>query len=101
MDASLQPFRDAGLPVAASCHTADDLALAEALGCAFVVLGPVLPTATHPGGAGIGWNAFAAMRERVALPIYAIGGLGGDDVAIARAHGAQGIAAIRGLWSLV
>ncbi len=38
------------------------------------------------------------MRERVSLPIYAIGGLGVDDVDIARAHGAQGIAAIRGLW---
>jgi 8-oxo-dGTP diphosphatase len=84
--------------VIASCHTLDELVHAQTLGCDAVVLGPVLPTASHPGQAGIGWNAFAELRERVALPIYAIGGLSARDVEVARAHGAQGIAAIRGLW---
>ena len=84
--------------LAASCHDIDDLLRAQALGCDFVVLGPVLPTATHPGAPGIGWDAFAALRERVSLPMYAIGGMGVEVVAIARAHGAQGVAAIRGLW---
>ena len=88
----------AGLPVAASCHGLEDLRRAEALGCDFAVLGPVRETTTHPGLAGIGWDAFAALREHAALPIYAIGGLAADDIADARAHGAQGIAAIRGLW---
>jgi 8-oxo-dGTP diphosphatase len=84
--------------VIASCHTLEELVYAQALGCDAVVLGPVLPTASHPGQAGIGWNAFAGLRERVALPIYAIGGLSAGDIDVARAHGAQGIAAIRGLW---
>ncbi len=88
------------LPVFASCHDADELARAEALGCDAAVLGPVLPTASHPGMPGIGWDAFARLRERVSLPIYAIGGLGADDITTARAHGAQGVAAIRGLWGL-
>lgn len=85
-------------PVIASCHDLDELRLAQALGCDAAVLGPVLPTASHPGQPGIGWETFAALREDVALPMYAIGGLQRDDVAIARRHGAQGIAAIRGLW---
>ena len=85
-------------PVAASCHDSEELALAEAIGCDFAVLGPVSSTASHPGTAGIGWEAFASLREEVALPLYAIGGLAVDDIAIARAHGAQGIAAIRALW---
>jgi len=38
------------------------------------------------------WIPFAA------LPIYAIGGMTVDDIPMARAHGAQGIAAIRALW---
>jgi len=87
-----------GHPVAASCHDADELAMAEALGCDFAVLGPVLPTASHPGASPLSWDGFAALREGVSLPLYGIGGLGVCDIATARRHGAQGIAAIRGLW---
>ncbi len=88
----------AGQAVAASCHTLDELRHAERLGCDFAVIGPLRETASHPGRLGIGWDGFAALREHTALPLYAIGGLGPADVAEARAHGAQGIAAIRGLW---
>lgn len=87
-----------GLPVAASCHTAAELQQAEALGCDFAVVGSVLPTASHPDGEPLGWPGFASLREGVSLPIYAIGGMTVDHVADARRHGAQGIAAIRGLW---
>lgn len=87
-----------GTPVAASCHTLEDLHHAARLHCDFAVLGPVRPTATHPDAEGIGWDAFAALREETALPLYAIGGLSSADIPQARAHGAQGIAAIRGLW---
>ncbi len=88
----------AGVPLAASCHDADELLRAEALGCDFAVLGPVRATATHPGAPAIGWARFARLREQVTLPVYAIGGLAPADIAQARQHGAQGIAAIRGLW---
>jgi len=91
-------MRDPAMPLAASCHDAGDLQRAAAAGCDFVVLGTLLPTPSHPGLAGLGWDGFAALREDCDLPIYAIGGLGRGDLAIARAHGAQGIAAIRGLW---
>jgi 8-oxo-dGTP diphosphatase len=87
-----------GLPLAASCHGIDDLRAAQALGCDFAVVGTLKPTPSHPGVEGIGWEGFAAMRESVSLPLYAIGGLRPDDVGQARAHGAQGVAAIRGLW---
>ncbi|MHC9087006.1 Nudix family hydrolase [Luteimonas sp. RIT-PG2_3] len=84
--------------LAASCHNDDDLRLARALGCHFVVLGAVQRTATHPGAAGIGWQGFSRLREQVDLPIYAIGGMTMADLPEARRHGAQGIAAIRSLW---
>jgi len=84
-------------PLAASCHTLDDLNQARTLGCRFTVLGLVLPSATHPDHPGIGWNSFAALREHSDLPIYALGGLTPQDIPTARQHGAQGIAAIRGL----
>jgi 8-oxo-dGTP diphosphatase len=98
----LRTFERRPLPddvaVAASCHDAEELRRAEALGCDFVVLGPVAATVSHPDALPIGWDGFAALREQVALPIYAIGGQAPHDLAEARRHGAQGIAAIRGLW---
>ena len=96
-DCSARPV-PAELPFSASCHDAAELSMAEALGCDFVLVGPLHATPTHPGQPGIGWQRFEALRERVSLPIYAIGGLSQADIAQARQHGAQGIAAIRGLW---
>ena len=87
-----------GVPVAASCHTVEDLRSAQDLGCDFVVVGSLKPTPSHPGEPGIGWDAFARLRETVSLPMYAIGGLGSADLPEARRHGAQGIAAIRAWW---
>ena len=92
-----RPLADGAL-VAASCHTPEDLLRAEQVGCDLAVLGPVCATSTHPEMTGIGWTKFAAMRETVSLPIYAIGGMHPAMVETARAHGAQGIAAITALW---
>lgn len=89
----------ADVPLGASCHNAEELRQAEAIGCDFAVLGPVAPTASHPDAAGLGWAGFAALRETVSLPIYAIGGLGPEAIASARDHGAQGVAGIRAFWS--
>lgn len=84
--------------VAASCHDARELARAEAVGCDFAVLSPVLPTASHPGAPILGWEGFAELADAARIPVYALGGVGPAD--IPRAHGlyAQGIAAIRALW---
>ncbi|MBW8368702.1 MAG: thiamine phosphate synthase [Arenimonas sp.] len=87
-----------GRSVAASCHDADELAQAQRLGVHFAVLGPVCATQSHPGAEGMGWDRFALLREGVSLPIYAIGGMKPADLAIARRHGGQGVAGIRGLW---
>lgn len=86
------------LIVAASCHNAAELRHAEEIGVDFVVLGPVAATPSHPERPTLEWEGFARLREVVALPIYALGGMVSADLAHARAHGAQGIAAIRGLW---
>ena len=86
------------LPLAASCHGAEELRHAERIGCLFAVLGSIGATPTHPEVAGIGWSGFSALREGASLPLYAIGGLGPGDIAQARSHGAQGVAAIRSLW---
>jgi 8-oxo-dGTP diphosphatase len=88
----------ADVPVSAACHDLVELRHAQALDLDFAVLGPLAPTPTHPDAKVLGWAGFAALREAVSLPLYAVGGLRIADLEQARAHGAQGIAAIRGLW---
>lgn len=82
--------------VAASCHSAADLARAAQLGLDFVVLGPLLPTATHPGAAGIGWAEFSRLVERSPLPVYALGGMQPEMLETACLAGAHGLALMRG-----
>lgn len=90
--------REAGGRVCAAVHGAEELALAEGLGVDDLLLGPVKPTATHPGQPGLGWAAFERLRARTSLPVYALGGVGPEDLIDARRHGAQGVAGIRAFW---
>lgn len=84
--------------VGASCHDAEELALASRLGCDFATLSPVLPTASHPDAEPLGWPRFARLAEAASLPVYALGGLGPGDMAEARMHAGQGVAGIRGFF---
>ena len=85
--------------VGASCHDAAELERAQALGVDFVVLGAVLPTASHPGAIPLGWERFRDLAARRPLPVYALGGLAPTDLDTARQAGAHGIALKRGLWT--
>jgi 8-oxo-dGTP diphosphatase len=84
--------------VGASCHDGADLARAAELGLDYALLSPVRRTATHPEVEPLGWRRFAELVDEAALPVYALGGLGPRDLDRAIDLGAQGIAAIRGLW---
>lgn len=82
----------------ASCHNTEELQRAEQLGCDFALLSPVLPTRSHPGALHLGWQSFAAMTAESSIPVYALGGLVDDDMAVAWQHGAHGIALLRQAW---
>lgn len=86
--------------VGASCHTAGELAHAAGLGLDYAVAGSVLATASHPGGATLGWDGLSALVAGSPLPVFAIGGLDDSHLDHARSCGAHGIAAIRGAWVL-
>ena len=82
----------------ASCHDRKELEHAARLGLDYVVLGPVLPTLSHPGSRTLGWQGFSALIEAYPLPVYAIGGMRPEFLETAWAHGAHGIAMLRGAW---
>ncbi len=84
--------------IGASCHSADDLARASALGLDFAVLSPVLPTASHPDAQPLGWRQFGVLVEAAKLPVYALGGMRQGMLDEAQGNGAQGIAGISGFW---
>ncbi len=83
---------------AASCHNAAELTRAAELGLDFVVLGPVLPTPTHPGAPALGWERLSALVADYPLPVYALGGMRRSDVRSAWRAGAHGIAMMRDVW---
>ncbi len=82
----------------ASCHNTEELRRAEALGCDFALLGPVLPTQSHPGAPHLGWERFATIAAGACIPVYALGGLGREDMQAAWQHGAHGISLLRQAW---
>ena len=84
--------------VGASCHTRAELERAAALGLDYALLGAVKTTPSHPERTALGWKAFAEMAARLPMPVFALGGLGADDLCDAKAAGAHGIAAIRAVW---
>jgi len=83
---------------AASCHNAEELQRAEALGCDFVMLSPVLPTKSHPRAAHLGWENFSAIATGSSIPVYALGGLTHADMQAAWQHGAHGVSLLRQAW---
>ncbi|MEZ0602717.1 thiamine phosphate synthase [Paraburkholderia sp. IW21] len=84
--------------VSAACHSLEELMHAERIGVDIVTLSPVLATASHPEAKPMGWESFEKLTARVNVPVYALGGMTRRQTMLAQSHGAQGIAAIRGLW---
>ena len=82
--------------VGASCHSVAEIARAGALDFDYALLGPVLPTPTHPESPGIGWQEFANQLAGNTLPVMALGGMKPAMLAEAQGHGAHGIALMRG-----
>jgi 8-oxo-dGTP diphosphatase len=86
--------------LAASCHNAEELALAEQMGVDFVTLSPVQATQTHPDALPMGWEQATQLIAGFSKPVFLLGGVGVgvDDRQRAWESGAQGVAGIRAFW---
>lgn len=81
-----------------SCHNAQEIEHAQAIGADYLLLSPVNYTQSHPDLLPLGWAAFSELIELANVPVYALGGVGEEDLNLARANGAQGIASISAWW---
>ncbi|MBF4521633.1 thiamine phosphate synthase [Acinetobacter towneri] len=84
-----------GLRYIAACHDIVSAQHAQQIGCEAILLSPVLSTATHTDATALGWEKFQQITELVDIPVFALGGLTQDDLAVAEQHHAYGIAGVR------
>lgn len=100
----LRKYADQGRPfpgqrwLAASCHGAEELALATRMGVDFITLSPVQATQSHPEAQPLGWGAASELLRGFNKPAYLLGGVGSADLSRAWQTGAQGVAGIRAFW---
>ncbi|MFC7295016.1 Nudix family hydrolase [Marinobacter aromaticivorans] len=87
-----------GVWLGVSCHDAGEIEHAACIGADYVTLGPVKPTATHPGRAALGWAEFRELVSGARVPVFGLGGLAPADLAEAQEAGGQGVAGIRYWW---
>ena len=83
-----------GLLISASCHSAEELERAGALGADVALLGPAFPTQSHPGAEALGPRRLKAFAARSAVPVVAIGGVDETNAAQLAGDNVAGFAAI-------
>ena len=82
-----------------SCHDEEDIKKAESLEADYIFLSPVNKTSSHQNQNLLGWKKFSELAQETKLPVFALGGLGKEDLSEAEKNGAYGIAGISKFWS--
>ncbi|MFI9652325.1 thiamine phosphate synthase [Guyparkeria halopsychrophila] len=94
----VRDWQAAGHLVSAAVHDQASLDRAAELAIDLVSVSPVRVTATHSGVRGIGWAAFAQLAGAASMPVYALGGVGVDDLPRIWRRGGFGVASISAFW---
>lgn len=74
----------------ASCHSVEDALEAQALGCTYITAGHVFETDCKKGLPGRGLEFMRNVCAAVDIPVYGIGGIDADNIALVRDAGASG-----------
>ena len=74
----------------ASCHSVEDALEAQALGCTYITAGHVFETDCKKGLPGRGLDFLRNVCAAVEIPVYGIGGIDADNIALVRNAGASG-----------
>lgn len=74
----------------ASCHSVEEALEAQKLGCTYITAGHIFDTDCKKGLPGRGLSFLKKICESVSIPVYAIGGIGADNIKKVRDCGAAG-----------
>lgn len=74
----------------ASCHSVEDALEAQTLGCNYITAGHVFETDCKKGLPGRGLDFLRNVCAAVNVPVYGIGGIDADNIAMVRDAGADG-----------
>ncbi|WP_051347276.1 Nudix family hydrolase [Thiomicrorhabdus chilensis] len=84
--------------LAVSTHDLSGMRHALAIGADLILLSPIQFTKAHPDLQAIGWSRLNEWLKEIPVPVYALGGMGLEDMQKATASGAQGVMLTRGVW---
>lgn len=82
--------RDAFQILGASCHSLKEAVEAENLGCTYITAGHIYETDCKKGLPGRGIGFLKKICETVSVPVYAIGGIGAENIQEIKNAGAAG-----------
>ncbi len=86
------------LLIGVSAHSIEEAKTAEREGADFITMGPIYETPSKAGyGAPLGKDILAEVKKKVAVPVFAIGGIKKGRVGEVLKAGADGIALISGI----
>ena len=83
--------------IGASCHSVEEAQEAERLGCTYITAGHVFVTDCKKGLAPRGLEFLQDVCRSVSIPVYAIGGINGENIDAVRKTGASGACVMSGL----
>lgn len=83
----------------ASCHSVEDAAEAEKLGCTYITAGHIFETDCKKGMPGRGLDFLRQVCGYVQIPVYAIGGIHHENIISVRTAGASGACIMSGIMS--
>lgn len=82
----------------ASCHSLEDALEAERLGCTYITAGHIFETDCKKGLPARGTEFLRKICGEVALPVYAIGGIGAENIGEVKKSGAKGACVMSGAF---
>ncbi|MBQ8134209.1 MAG: thiamine phosphate synthase [Clostridia bacterium] len=82
--------------IGVSCHSAEEAIEAQKLGAGYITAGHIFATDCKAGLPGRGLSFLKDVCSAVEIPVYAIGGISGDNIAQVIQSGADGVCIMSG-----